>query len=301
MVVDVSIIIVNFNTCKLVRNCIQSIREKTADITYEIIVVDNDSRVDDSKVLLPLESVTFIQAKENVGFGRANNLGASVAHGLFILFLNPDTLLLNNAIFEMVSFLKKENNVGACGGNLFDASGEPTHSFSRLYPSITKDIDFALKRGISKLLYGRNHEFNYTSRPLQVAYVTGADLMIPRYVWDAVGGFSEDFFMYYEETELEKRIRNTGYRIYSQPSACIMHLEGRSFSVSIEREKRVLRGRFVFFHKVYSRAYNKVADALNILMYTVAWVSCRMLQKIELSNKYKIRRGLYIDEMRRWS
>ena len=298
---DVSIIIVNYNTSSLVLDCVKSIKDKTNAISYEIIVVDNDSPCDEeAHHLAENPDVTFIKAPENLGFGRANNLGAEHASGEYLFFLNPDTQLMNNAIYEMVSFLKTHARAGACGGNLYDAEGSPTHSYSRLFPSILKEIDFALQRGISRLLFGNNHEFNHTGEPLEVAYVTGADLMIPRSVWNQVGGFSDDFFMYYEETELEYRIKKAGFLVYSIPAAEIVHLEGKSFLLNVEREKRVLRGRFVYFYKVYGKVYNTVANGLNVILYSIGWRLYELLKRPEISEKYKVRKALYLSEMKNW-
>ena len=298
---DVSIIIVNYNTSHLVLDCVKSIKEKTESVSYEIIVVDNNSPHDEGLSLLSEnEDIIFVKADENLGFGRANNLGVMKAHGEFLFFLNPDTLLMNNAIFKMVQFLRKESNVGACGGNLYDVDGKPTHSFSKLFPSITKELDFAFNRSISKILFGKSYEFNYSLSPMKVAFVTGADLIVPQKVWKEVGPFSDDFFMYYEETELEFRIKKTGYHIYSVPEARIVHLEGKSFDLNVEREKRILRGRFVYFYKVYGPVYNAVANALNIIMYSFGWRLCFLLRKLEKSEKYRVRKDLYIREMKRW-
>lgn len=299
---DVSIIIVNYNTSKLILDCVKSIKEKTDSISYEIIVVDNNSPHDDGLILLAENpDVIFIKALENLGFGRANNLGTKHASGEYFFFLNPDTMLINNAIYEMVNFLKTNSGVGACGGNLFDAEGRPTHSYSRLFPSIIKEIDYALRRGISKMIFGHNHEFNHTGKALEVAFVTGADLMIPRSVWNSVGGFSDDFFMYFEETELEYRINKAGFRVYSIPTAKIVHLEGKSFTLNVEREKRILRGRFVYFHKVYGKVYNNVANNLNLVLYSIGWRFYRLIKKQDVSEKYRVRKGLYLAEMKKWS
>lgn len=277
--------------------------DQTDNLEYEIIVVDNNSPddADGTKALSENPNVRFFQAPENLGFGRANNMAASSANGRYLFFLNPDTILVNNAITEMVSFLENNSAVGACGGNLYDADHCPTHSFSRLFPSITKELDLASRRIISRLLFGRSHEFNYSSHPIEVAYITGADLMIPAKVWNEVGEFSDDFFMYYEETELEYRIRKAGYKVYSIPTAKIIHLEGKSFGLNVEREKRILRGRFVFFNKIYGSFYNTIANRMNLTLYGLGSFLCRLTGNKEDYEKYSTRKGLYREEMRRWS
>lgn len=298
---DVSIIIVNYNTSQLIVNCIESIKEKTHSLTYEIIVVDNHSPNDTLDNLDGIDGVRLINAEDNLGFGRANNIGAKYASGNYLFFLNPDTLLVNNAIEVLFSFLESRTDVGACGGNLLDSDNKPTHSFRRKMPSISNEIDMAFKHCFSRIIYGRNIQFNYTGNPLKVAYITGADLMIPKFVWDKVGGFSDDFFMYYEETELQLRIKKEGYKIVSVPGAEITHLEGKSFDINEAREKRILNGRFVFFHKAYSDTYNRFSDSINLFLYKMAIVYCRIFGKKMRYEKYSVRRALYQEEMKKWA
>ena len=131
---DVSIIIVNYNTPHLVVGCINSIKRHTRNVDYEIIVVDNNSTGDNLHEIESIQDISLIRSDENLGFGRANNLGSSYASGRHLFFLNPDTILENNAIAILVSFLDNSNKVGACGGNLINAEKRPTHSFRRNKP-----------------------------------------------------------------------------------------------------------------------------------------------------------------------
>lgn len=132
----ISIVYVNYKTASLVIDSIKSVKENTTGVDYEIIVVDNasgDYSLDLIRKQYP--EVICIQADDNLGFGKANNLALDQAKGDCILFLNPDTLLLNNALFELYSFLRSSYKIGACGGNLYDEDNKPTTSFSRKYPS----------------------------------------------------------------------------------------------------------------------------------------------------------------------
>ena len=119
---DVSVIIVNYKTVPLILDCLESLRAKTKGITYEVIVVDNNSGDDfQERILERFPEVQCLPLPENVGFGRANNEGLKIAKGRNIFFLNPDTLLLNNAIKILSDYLDGHPQVGACGGNLYDA------------------------------------------------------------------------------------------------------------------------------------------------------------------------------------
>lgn len=134
---DVSIIIVNYNTKNLTKDCINSIYEQTAGLEFEIIVSDNNSK--DGSIEMIKESfpnVILIENNENLGFGRANNKGLAVATGKYIFYLNSDTILLNNAVKIFFDYFEKHNNenIGALGCNLQNKDGETIHSFGQIVP-----------------------------------------------------------------------------------------------------------------------------------------------------------------------
>lgn len=232
---DVSIIIVNYNTIRLTEQCIRSVIEHTKGVEYEIIVVDNNSG-DDIETVIPALfgdsgcRIVCRKLRGNVGFGRGNNEGFKLASGKYLFCLNPDTILQNNAVRILSDFLERHRDTGACGGNLFSLDMRPNHSFRRMLPGIRWELDLLLFGKIERWLYGKDTEFNHSGRPLEVGYITGADLMMRRDVAEAVGGFSPQFFMYFEETDLCSKIRRQGYRIMSVPEARIVHLEGGSFA-----------------------------------------------------------------------
>lgn len=292
---DISIIIVNYNTKQLLSDCVESVCQKTFGIDYEIVIVDNGSDDTNFDALIQNERVHVVQSAENLGFGKANNLGRSVAKGDYLFFLNPDTLLLNNAVQLLFQYMKEHPEVGAVGGNLYNAEEKPCHSFSRLYPSITMEMDFAMKELISRIKYGKNRQFNYTEKPLEVAFITGADLMIRKDVFDRVGQFDKDFFMYYEDSALCRKIHEAGYKVMSVPAAKIIHLEGQSMTISEQRQKRIQEGRRLHFHKFYSKRYNRIADVLNKMTMLAAMAICKLSGKRELYNRYSCRYKIYCD------
>lgn len=248
---DVSIIIVNYNTIQLLIDVLDSIFVTCKDVLFEIIVVDNHS-IDNSEEICYKrygEKIIFLPLDENVGFGRANNIGIKEAQGRNVFLLNPDTILLNNAIKILSDFLDSHDEVAVCGGNLYNVDKEPTHSFLRYLPSVFGELDQLTGYKLSKWCYGKSFEFNHDNRPLHVGYITGADMMIKKIVLDEVGCFDPDFFMYFEETELTYRIRKAGYKIMSVPEACIVHLEGKSHSLKESRERMFLTSRRLYYKK----------------------------------------------------
>ena len=236
---DVSIIIVNYHSSGMVIDCIHSIREKTENLSYEIIVVDNASGDGSLDALSQAfgDEITLIDAPENLGFGKANNLGAARAMGKYLFLLNPDTILINNAVKILFDYLESNPDVGVAGGNLYAADMSPAPSFCRTFD----DLDGERKRAgwrhlISKKVHDKLSsrsgkaqpisEFNHTDTPEKVAYIFGADMMLPKAIFDRVGGFDPDFFMYAEEQELTWRIGQLDLDVMCVPQAKIIHLEG---------------------------------------------------------------------------
>ena len=254
--VDVSVVFVNYFTCDLTCQAIASVRERSRGFTYEIIVVDNScDGAEFARLTERLQGLaTVIDAKGNLGFGRANNLAATKAKGKYLFFLNTDTLLLNNAIFELYAFLEQNPRAGVAGGNLYNAEAVPNHSFEK------DEKNLANERKQGSLLTAFSHhfirrrDFNYSDRPMKIdGYVCGADLLIRSDVFRTLHGFDDDIFMYAEEALLCRRvIFEAGYEIYSVPSAGIVHLEGKSFKGVSERKIRAKAdGNFIYYEKSF--------------------------------------------------
>ena len=263
---DVSIIIVNYNTEGLVIDCIRSICEKTDGIDYEIIVIDNNSPNGISMLEKTYGNVVnIVKLQENIGFGRANNEGIKIANGRNIFLLNPDTILINNAVKILSDFLDKNAKVGVCGGNLYDEENKPTHSYMPILPGIRWEINQLLRWKLWKnWIYDRNFMYNHSGKPIKVGYITGADMMIRKDVINKSGGFDKDFFMYYEETELTWRIKKLGYEVYNLPQAKIQHLEGKSISSNHKRQEKIMIGRNLYYTKTSSKAAKFIADLISI-------------------------------------
>ncbi|WP_333662061.1 glycosyltransferase family 2 protein [Acinetobacter sp.] len=233
MTIDVSIIIVNYNTYDLVLQCIESVLKHTKNITFEIIVVDNNSpnrNIEQLNLIYP--QVTLVLNENNSGFGIANNIGNKVAKGQFIFLLNSDTIVIDNSIYVLYKFMVENKNAGACGGNLCDIDLQPATSFTRFMPSLLSDIDYLFFNILSKLIYGNNINYCYDKLPIKInGNISGADLMISKKLFDELGGFDENFFMYYEETDLLFRVRQKNYETFIVPKSKIIHLEGASEAV----------------------------------------------------------------------
>lgn len=270
---DVSIIIVNYNTEKLILDCLDSIYEKTKEIEFEIIVVDNNSP-QKPKFLKKDKRIQYIQSDTNLGFGRANNLGAEYAKGEFIFCLNPDTILVNNAIKILHNYICKNLSIGICGGNLLSNDMKHIHSFCMIPPGIWNEI-------ISLFKLGRLYpQYNLSQKVIDVEYITGADLMINRNLFNKIDGFDKDFFMYYEETFLCHEVKSLGYRIVNVPQALIIHLEGKSFNLNKHKEMLLYSGRKLYLIKRYNKYYYSVCNFIH-------FITCMSRLLIFANNKEK--------------
>lgn len=279
---DVSVIIVNYNTKELTKNCIDSVFAKTSGVSFEVILVDNASTDGSVELFEKDERILFIESGENLGFGKANNLGYQHARGKYLFLLNSDTLLLNNAIKEFYLQMEQRSKTIACMGCLLvDGNNMRIHSYGD-FPTLAKEL-------IRKPWY-LLHKFwgiqvGYDDHPLQiiddhtfeVEYVTGADLFIRKSVADEYGLFDSDFFMYYEETEMQYRYRKRGNISVINDLPKIQHLVGGSEKSSLSIwERRDLEGTMLCYEKMYGRKKTRFFKYVLMVAYIpLALVHCR--------------------------
>lgn len=237
--VDLSIVIISFNTEKLTREAILSVVKNTKGITYEIIVIDNNSR-DGSVEMLKKLPVRLIANKDNRGFGQANNQGMKIAKGRYILLLNSDTLVKTDVLSEMIAWMDDNPNCGisTCALKFPDGSLQGTGGY---FPTLTRvaawmlfldDIPvigrlvkpFHPLHGLSP--FDKNADFFKTKKEMD--WVTGAFLMMRRKVFDKVGGFDKRYFMYVEEVDLCFRVKASGWQVWYLPEWSIIHHGGKS-------------------------------------------------------------------------
>ncbi|WP_149242264.1 glycosyltransferase family 2 protein [Dyadobacter sp. 32] len=290
---DVSIIIVNYNTAELLINCIDSIQTKTSGLYYEIIVVDNKSS-DNSVILLKekFNNVIVIESDINLGFGKGNNLGAQYAKGKYLFFLNSDTILINNAIKILFDFiqLKGNENVACVGGNLYHPDGRPNYSYASTFPTLSRMILY--RSGLRKLI--RNDNFNTTGKPKTVAIIIGADMLIPKEKFNQINGFDPNYFMYVEESDLQYRFRLNGWQSQSLPTAKIIHLQGASSSNAFKLRSEI-KSYFLYYNKFYNRRtvflYKHIELTFAILKYILFFIMGKQSSKEMYAEAIKLIRG----------
>ena len=247
---DISIILVNYNTKQLTLDCLSSIYEKTTGVEFEVFVVDNASCDDStSAIKAAFPQVKLIENPENIGFGRANNIAIKQSNGKYVFLLNTDTALINNAIKVLFDFMEKSPQTGACGGNLFDAEMNPVHSFGLL--KTPKNYIFRLL-GLRYLCKRKKNDTN-RGELQQVGQIIGADLMLRKSVLDEIGIFDERFFLYFEESELQFRIKKAGYEIFYIPDAFIFHFEGGSSKNNKKIRRQIItQSEYLYFSICYN-------------------------------------------------
>lgn len=267
--VDVSIIIINYNTVELTRQCLASVYQKTFGITYEVILVDNASHDRDaSELLLDFPHLKLIKSGVNLGFAGGNNLGIKEAKSDFILLLNSDTILKNNAIKISFDKLKSSPQIGALSCKLLFLNGQVQPVAGR-FPSLKREwMDFLrLNKGLSQQQRAEVYlgtEFDYKTER-EVDWVWGAFFMFPKNILLNFqdGLLPQDFFMYMEDVLWCYRIKQFGYRVLYIPHGEVYHLMGGSSSEKIGNEferyaNKILPNEYAFIKKTHGYWYAKL-------------------------------------------
>ncbi|MEI7638278.1 MAG: glycosyltransferase family 2 protein [Syntrophus sp. (in: bacteria)] len=248
---DISIIIVNWNTRELLRECLESVLRTVHDLTYEVIVVDNAS--DDGSVPMLQDffpQVRIITNNENRGFGAANNQAFQIMAGRYALLLNTDTVLTESAVRELFSFMESYPEAGMSCGQLLNRDGSKQNSIASFPTLLTLLANMSL---LEYLLPGKYPSKRYPhSQPIEVDSGVGACLMVRKAAMDAVGGFDERYFFFFEETDWAYRMRLAGWQILHVPAARIYHLQGQSIGPDVRSRIEFYRSRYQFFKKWHS-------------------------------------------------
>jgi GT2 family glycosyltransferase len=253
---DVSVIIVNWNVCDILRNCLHSVYEETKDIKFEVIVIDNAS-IDNSVEMIKSEfpQVTLIQNNENRGFAAANNQGMKIALGRYVLLLNPDTIVLDGAIQKTVAYADANPDIGVTGCQVWLNENEiqkTCFSFPSVYRLLLQKTGlirlFPHSRFFSKDIYG----WWDRTTPMEVDVVSGMYMLVRREAIEQIGLMDEAYFVYAEETDWCYRFKKAGWRCFFTPIARIIHLDGGSKStekISVRMFVQQQKSLLIFYRK----------------------------------------------------
>ena len=275
---DVSVIIVNWNAGKYLEETINSLHEQVKDISYEIILIDNNSNKDEESYLYleklkEFDNVTIIKSCENLGFAKANNKGMKIAKGRNFLILNPDVVMHNNVVKVLSDYLDSHSEVGMVGPKIFDINGNFQQNCMKGKP-YPKDTLFHLI-GLAKL-FPNNKVFNgYALRYLNRDEInecwglSGCCMMLKKSLYEEIGGMDEQFFMYQEETDWGLRTANAGYKTIYNPNAIITHYQGvTTKKIKVKSIWIFTQSMMKFFKKHFWNDYNIFQKAFwTILIY----------------------------------
>ena len=231
---DLSIICVNWNSLGYLRECIVSIYEYTHGISFEVIVVDNASSevgVETLKDFFP--NISIVQSSENLGFSRANNLGFAHSSGRYVLFLNPDTQLISPAINILLGSLQSLPDAGVLGAKLLNSDLTIQTSCIQKFPGILNqilEIEYLRLRWPECPLWGIAPLFSNDEKPIRVEVISGACMMLKREVFEQVGMFSDEYFMYADDLDLCYKVERAGWTNYYVGGAVVIHHGGKSTS-----------------------------------------------------------------------
>lgn len=265
----ISVIIVSFNTKSVLRKCLEHLSCAREGLRAEVIVVDNNSR-DGSRDMVAREfpDVRLIRSPQNLGFAAANNLAFRAASGQYLVLLNSDAFVSADSLSLAFHHMEADRAIGAGGARLVgtDNSWQPS---ARMFPSILNSMitftGLASRFPKSRFLGRADRTWSDAALPADADWVPGAFTIIPREALDKIGDFDESFFLYYEEVDLCRRLRNAGYRVRYFPDLVVVHLGGESsktqdsLSLSASGKQLILwrlRSEFLYYRKHHgNRAY----------------------------------------------
>ncbi|MDD5457332.1 MAG: glycosyltransferase family 2 protein [Candidatus Margulisbacteria bacterium] len=256
--IDISIIIVNWNTKDLLKNCLSSIYQTIHDLTFEVIVVDNASS-DGSTEMLEREftSVIRIVNQENKGFGAANNQALAAMKGEYALLLNTDAVLTPDAVNKLWNFCEANDKAAIVCGQLLNADGTKQNSIASFPNLLTLSTNVSLLEYLFPRWYP-SKRYKHTS-PVEVDSAIGACMMIRKKALDEAGVIDERYFFFFEETDLAYTMRLKGWKIYQVPDAFIYHLQGQSIGHNINSRIEFYRSRYQFLKKWHNPLYYYLA------------------------------------------
>ena len=275
---DLSVVIVNYQTFELTKNTINSIFKYDYPFTYEIIVVDNASN-DDSLARLQdyfKDKVTFIASKENNGFAAGNNQALRIANGKYVLLLNSDTIVWENTLENIYGYMEKHTDVGACGCRVLLENGELDKACKRSFPNV--------KNSFFRLFHiptnSKDDNYNLNDLPDDEIYeidcLTGAFMFMRAETLDETGFLDETFFMYGEDIDLCYRIKKAGWKIIYYGESIITHLKGAS---SKKQKNKLI---YEFYRAMYIYYKKHHADESSFITNIVVYIGIAVLCILKL-------------------
>lgn len=287
---DLSIIIVNWNAKYYLEKCIESIKSNVEEITYEVIVVDNNS-IDNSTLMIEKEfpEVILIKNKANVGFAKANNQAIKASQGRYILLLNPDTVVLPNSLGASIDFMDSNSRAGVCGCGLINPADPdaPLRTAWLKFPSLVDDLikdtflgdlTSVIKSKFVKAQKGMsNLDF---SLPIEVDWVSGSSLMVRREAVKEAGLMDEELFLYHEDMEWCYRMKIlSNWNIYLLPYVKVVHYGGQCSKKlnAFDRASYWHQSRYRFLQKYSNNILFKLFNLMKVFLFSISLIKWTFL------------------------
>jgi GT2 family glycosyltransferase len=282
----VSIIIVSWNTCELLADCLASIYQHPPQAPFEVWVVDNAS-TDGSPAMVreTFQKTVLIENQENRGFAAANNQALMRCRGELVLFLNSDATLQPGSLQEMIEFMDQHPEAGALGGMLLNPDGSFQASYAP-FPSLFSE--FLLISGLARLVigpYAPSPRPQKQEKPHPVDWVAGAGLLVRKAALEQLGPFDERYFMYSEETDLCWRIRQSGWQVWYHPHIRLFHLGGGSSRKnSLQSYTHLYQSKIDFFSRNYGAAKGRQLEWMLRLLLGVRLNLWKLMRTMQLKS-----------------
>jgi GT2 family glycosyltransferase len=289
---EASIIIVSFNTCDLLRECLLTLRRDASGVSYETIVIDNASH-DGSAQMVAAEfpDARLVKSEVNLGFAAANNLGFEIARGRYLVLLNSDAFLRPGALRLSIDHMNSNQNVGLAGGRLVgrDDTLEPS---ARMFPSLLNELlvlsGIATKYRTSRFFGRADYTWADSASAAPVDWVSGAYCIIRRAVLNRTGVFDERFFFYYEEVDLCKRIKAAKNDVWYWPDIVTVHLGGESAKTMKTDNPSFIGSQLVMWRMraklLYYRKHHGALGVWSAMMLETWWNRLRALRNVMASS-----------------
>jgi len=292
--VDISIIIVNWNTKELLIDCLTSVFQTIKKSTFEVWLVDNastDGSVETAKSRFP--GIKIIENQENLGFAAANNRALKRMRGRYALLLNTDTIVTDGAVDEIYLFMDENPKIGLACGQLLNQDGTKQNSIAN-FPSLLSLLcnETVLRIVLPKRFPSKRKEYR---SPIEVDSCIGACMMARKEAMNEIGFFDEDYFFFFEETDLAYRIKQAGWKIFFIPSAGIFHAQGKSVGMGLNARIMFYRSRYIFLKKWRPHLYGLICTVIFIRLLINTFLSLLgVLLTLGLHGPLKTRFIIYI-------
>ena len=222
MKTSLSIIIPTWNTSATTLKCVQSLKKYLKNFPYEIIIVDNASTDKTEEILKTEKGITYIKNKSNLGFGKANNIGAKKANGEYLFFLNSDMIAIDSSLIKMYQYLKNNPKIGMIGPKFLNIDKTPQGSVFPPQTALNAFREYWLKQKTYSKYFPK------TNNPTEVYSLSGGAMLISKKLFKTIGGWDKRYFMYFEDLELCRQVREFSYKIYYYPKCQFIHRHGAS-------------------------------------------------------------------------